>query len=385
MKRRHFLAGSAAAAAFLGQRPDRIRQANAQVGQGPTRFLAIRTPHGADRDYWIPRQGSGAEPASEDEPLSGLSFDYENSMLTPLMPWRDQITVLDGLDSKCTKEGTRGGRTAHGHNEQGSMLTGAQPPANREGYYDNHPSLDFYLHGLLGAPVLITASVAGAGTWKCMSYDQTGSPRSPEPNPNTVFRQTFPEDFGSGDPMIDYTAGENRIVDYGDAALAALETRLQGVEQQKIDAHREAMTRLAANPIAGCTTMGTDLPGVDGNVGSYENVREIARAQAAVIAQAFACGRSRCATLQILNDFPNFYTDVPDVVASGAAGLYGGGFRFHENLVHDYWQASGSRLDTLRRGYCAGQRWATGHFAAVLDELSQVLDPQDPGGGTILD
>ena len=75
------------------------------------------------------------------------------------------------------------------------MLTGAQGPANREGNFDNHPSLDFYLHGLLGAPVLPTASVSGAGTWKCMSFDAAGIGREPETNPADLFRQCFPADF----------------------------------------------------------------------------------------------------------------------------------------------------------------------------------------------
>lgn len=138
-------------------------------------------------------------------------------------------------------------------------------------------------------------------------------------------------------------------------------------------------------PVGACTTSGSDVPSVNGSVGDYSNVENVTRAHAAVIAQAFACSRSMCATLRILDDFPNYYTDVPEVQASGAANLYGADFRFHENLVHDYWGASGGTLDTLREGYCAGQRWASGHFAAVLDELSKVIDPLDPEGGTILD
>ncbi len=390
--RRNFISGSAALLALMGTSRFGQRSARAASPAGPVRFLAIRTPHGVDRDFWIPRNGDGSEPNTADEALSGLTFEYENSILNALMPWREQITLLDGLDTKCTKEGTRGGvRTAHGHNEQGVMLTGAQPPADREGNYDNHPSLDFHLHGLLGAPVLLTASVEGTGTWKCMSYDSSGAPRSPESSPDALFRQAFPEDWeppNMNEPMVDYTEGENRILAYSEAQLATLEARLKDVERQKIEAHREAIKSLqgTGGPQVGyCTTSGSDLPNVGGNVGDYSNVRTVTRAHAAVIAQAFACGRSMCATLQILNDFPNYYTDVPEVQASGAQALYGNGFRFHENLVHDYWGASGATLDTLREGYTAGQRWAAGHFAAVLDELSQVVDPLDPNGCSILD
>jgi hypothetical protein len=291
------------------------------------------------------------------------------------------------------KEGTRPGvRTFHGHNEQGTMLTGSQPPEDREGNFDNHPSLDFYLHGLLGAPVLPTASVSGAGTWKCMSFDATGNGREPETSPSTLFKQAFPSDFMPPDPtepVIDYADGENRIVNHSIAELTALDARLKGVERDKITAHRDAMKTLlktgGAPPLGHCTTKGTDVPSVGGNVGGYEMVDSIARAHAAVIAQAFACGRSMCATLRILDDYPNFYTEVPEVQASGAAALYGADFRFHENLVHDYWGASGSQLVTLRNGYTAGLRWAAQHFAAVLDEFSKVTDPMDPTGGTMLD
>ena len=391
--RRHFVLAGSAAVAGLALGMDQ-RTARAQTPAGPVRFLAVRTPHGADRDFWIPRNSDGTEPKTVDEALSGLSFEYENSVLNAMMPWRDRITILDGLDSQCVKEGTRANLNRnHGHNEQGTMLTGAQAPADREGNFDNHPSLDFYLHGLLGAPVLLTASVSGAGTWKCMSFDSAGIGREPETSPSDLFRQAFPADFmppAAGTPMVDYANGENKIINVGQAQLTALEARLLGVEKDKIAAQREAMKAMLktpgnVRPIGACTTKGSDLPTNKGNIGDYNMVQPTARAHAAVIAQAFACGRSRCATLRILDDYPNYYTQVPEVQASGAAALYGSAFRFHENLVHDYWGATGTRLTTLRQGYTAGLRWAATHFAAVLDEFSKVPDPMDPNGGTMLD
>ncbi|HKY41220.1 MAG TPA: DUF1552 domain-containing protein [Polyangiaceae bacterium] len=390
-RRRVVLAGSAALTGLvLGEK----RAARGQVPAGPVRFLAVRTPHGVDRDFWIPRNPDGSQPKTQDEALSGLSFEYENSILSPMMPWRDQITILDGLDSECTKQATRPGLNPnHGHNEQGTMLTGAQAPANREGNFDNHPSLDFYLHGLLGAPVLPTASVSGAGTWKCMSFDSAGIGREPETNPAELFRQCFPADFTPPDPgvaPVDYADGENRIISVGQAQLSALEARLTGVEKDKIAAHREAMKALlktpgAMLPLGQCTTRGSELPENRGDLADYTQVQPVARAHAAVIAQAFACGRATCATLRILDDYPNFYTEVPEVQASGAAQIYGNDYRFHENLVHDYWGAQGATLETLRKGYTAGLRWAAGHFAAVLEELAAVPDPFDPTGGSVLD
>ena len=396
ISRRRFAALIGASALGASFAPSLLmRRVGAQPPMGPVRFLAVRTPHGVDRDYWIPRNLDGTEPRTADEALSGLTFEYEDSILVPMMPWRDQITILDGLDTQVTKENTRANLNPnHGHNEQGTMLTGAQAPAARDGNYDGHPSLDYYLHSRLSAPALLTASVEGTGTWKCMSYDDAGLPRDPEANPQSVFRTAFPSDFEPPDPMepaVDYTAGERLIHTYDEAALRQLEARLTGSERDKITAHIEAMARLAPDGSGGtvmlgaCGTSGSDVPTEDGRVGDYTGVERVTRAQSQVIAQAFACGRARCATLQILNDYPNYYTDVPEVRDSGATTLFGADYRYHEDLVHGYWEASGDRRVQIRAGYTAGLRWAAGHFAAVLEELSMITDPLDPSGGSILD
>jgi hypothetical protein len=140
----------------------------------------------------------------------------------------------------------------------------------------------------------------------------------------------------------------------------------------------------AGGPAGTCMTSGVDVPTRDGSVGGVAGVEEITRAHSRVIAQAFACGRARVATLQILNDYPNYFTDLPDVRTPAILALYGDSFRFHENLVHDYWSASGQTRIDLRRGYCAGLRWSATHFAAVLEELDALPDPLDPAGGSIL-
>jgi hypothetical protein len=393
LSRRRFnlLSGAALGAGLL---PRWTGRAHAQSSTAPMRFLAVRTPHGVDRDYWIPRPAGGGEPAA-DQALSELTFDYELSVLGAMMPWREQITVLDGLDTQVCKEATRADRRDyHGHNEQGALLTGAQPPADREGNYDNHPSLDFYLHARLGAPALLTAAVEGSGTWKCMSYDDAGRPRDPETDPRALFRQAFPADFmppSGGMPAIDYSAGEQRILGYGQGALMRLRARLAGSERDKIDRHLDAVERLAAQAGSGsgmppgmCAVSGMDVPMRDGSVGGVAGVEEVTRAHARVIAQAFACGRARVATLQILNDYPNYFTDLPDVRTPAILALYGDSFRFHENLVHDYWLASGQQRIDLRQGYLAGLRWSATHFAAVLEELDGLVDPLDPAGGSVL-
>ena len=394
------IGGATIGAALLPQWMKRVR---GQAAEAPIRFLAVRSPHGVDRDYWIPRATGGGDPAAADMSLMELTFEYNQSILSPLMPWREKITVLDGLDTQIVKgnqttgpsyqnQATRGTYGSHGHNEQGVVLTGAQPPGNRDsGDFDNHPSLDFYMHDRLPSPALLTASVEGTGLpWKNMSYDANGASRTPTSDPRDVFRQAFPEDFVpmSGAPAVDYSAGEQLIHTYGENALMKLRERLVGKERDKIDAHMDAMANLLQGPGGGlpvgmCMTSGMDGPTRDGNVDSSEHVLEVARAHTRVIAQAFACGRARNATLQILNDYPNWHSDLPEVQAAISAFYDAGSFRYHENLVHDYWMEG--RGDELRAGYTAGLRWNATHFAAVLEELDAIVDPLDPMGGTILD
>jgi hypothetical protein len=403
MSRRRMAAvvgGATLGAALLPQWLKRVR---AQSAVAPVRFLAVRSPHGVERDYWIPRPAGGGEPASTDMDLMDLTFEYTHSILSPLMPWRDKITVLDGLDTQIVKgnqttgpswtnQKTRDTYGSHGHQEQGTMLTGAQPPNARNGNYDGHPSLDFYLHDRLPAPSLLSACVIDPfDTWKNMSYDANGASRTPTADPREVFQQAFPADFRpptAGEPTVDYSAGEQLIHTYGEGALMKLRERLVGKERDKIDGHMEAMSRLVQGgggglPVGMCLTSGTDVPTRDGNVSDASHVEEVARAQARVIAQAFACGRARNATLQISNDYPNWHSNLPEVQAAIGALYDAGTFRYHEGLVHDYWVDGMG--DARREGYTAGLRWNATHFAAVLEELDALVDPLDPTGGSILD
>lgn len=392
LSRRHF--GALLGAGLVGATLSSRRLTRAQAGSAPVRFLAVRTPHGVDRDFWIPRTASGAEPPSADMDLRELSFEGENAILTPLMDWREKITVLDGLDSQVVKEGTRSGvRTFHGHNEQGTMLTGAQPPENRDsGNFDNHPSLDFFLHGELGAQALITASVESSGGWKCMSYDAAGRPRDPEADPRVVFDNAFAGYAPvTSAPGVDLTAAETQLFAHNVSALERMRDRLRGVERERLEQHLAAIkARAPGAAVVRGTCSVTDparaRPSVGASVASVEDVERVTRSHAEVISQAFACGVARVATLQILNDYPNWYTALPEVRTPDIVAHYGSdAFRFHESLVHDYWLASGSQKAMLRRGYCAGLRWSSKLFGSVLAALDAVVDPQDPSGGSVLD
>ena len=65
----HLLGGAALGAALV---PSFVERARAGGGTAPVRFLSIRTPHGVDRDRWIPREPGGAEPRRPESDASLL-------------------------------------------------------------------------------------------------------------------------------------------------------------------------------------------------------------------------------------------------------------------------------------------------------------------------
>jgi hypothetical protein len=366
-------------------------RAAARTGSVPVRFLGVRTYHGTDRNLFIPRQPSGAEPSGADVALSELTFGYDNAFLSPLEDWRDRITVLDGLDQWICWEVAP---QHHGHEEQSTGLTGASTGADGS-ISAGHPSLDFYLHGRLSAPALLSAGAGGDGSWKELSYDDNGNVRQSTFNPADLFREAFPPDFTPPDPgdYVDYTQAERRVFEHAIANLDRLSLELTGEEKSKLDQHSEAMQRLIDNlssgPPAACSTSGGDVPeSSDGN--SYQDLEIATRLHAEVIAQAFACDRARCATLRIGSDWVCPQSELPEIQALGLAGAfggdYGGEWRFHENLVHDYWaNFDHPSFDIMQRAYAVGQIWQTQRFVSVLEALDAMPDPLDPSGGSILD
>ncbi len=367
-------------------------RAVAKQSQIPIRFLGVRTYHGTDRNLFIPRMPNGGAPTSADMALSELTFEYENAFLSPLQPWRNRITVLDGLDQWVCMELSP---QHHGHEEQSTGLTGAATGAGGE-ISPGHPSLDFYLHGRLSAPALLSAGAGSDSTWKEISYDANGNFRQSTYNPASLFREAFPADFQPPDPgeFVDFSDAERRVFEHSIASIDRLEAELTGSEREKLEKHADAMDRLIDNltstPPAACDTTGDDVPeSFEGN--SYEDIERSTALHAQVIAQAFACGRARCATLRIGSDYICPQSELPEVQALDLAGAfggdYGGQWRFHENLVHDYWaNFNHPSFDIMQRGYVLGQIWQTERFVSVLEALDSLLDPLDPSGQrTVLD
>lgn len=367
----------------------------AQARDVPVRFLAIRSAHGTDRNRWIPRPDGGGEPAGTDMALSELNFDYQYSLAAPFQtsPLREKMTVIDGLD-RWANEATGG--SASGHFGAGAALTGAR--TNRE--QDGRPSfesLDQWLFGRLGpgeGPYLINATCSSGGNagWKGMTFRGDGSGAAQERQPgdifSTVFRGFTPEE-PTGPPPVDRSGAQRGVYDHALEDLRRLRAELVGVERERLDEHIEAMERLRAEVMGGpgagpamCTTGEGDSPG---NVDrftpqEYAKVEEAAQLHARVIAQAFACGLSRVATLMHLDDFPSPYFEVPAIRAAHP-GLSG---EFHDPFTHRYWMNTDDPF--VADVWSMAMRWQNELILMSLAELDAIIDPLDPSGEhTVLD
>ena len=368
----------------------------AQERDVPVRFLAVRSAHGTDRNRWIPRRPDGSEPGGTDVSLDELTFDYQYSLAGTIEghPLKSKITVLDGLDRWANK--AMGDGDSDGHFGAGAALTGGRTDRSQEGRTTN-ASLDNVLFDVLPeseGPFIINASCfSGGNGWKGMSFRADGTSVQQARNPGeifgTVFRGFMPDPM-MGPPPVDYSGAQRGVYDHVINDLRRLHGELTGAERMRLGEHLEAMERLHAQisdgpvtmPRGMCSTTEADNPGaIEGySAGNWEDVELCARRHASVIAQAFACGRSRVATLMHLDDFINPYFGVPAIQAEHP-GLGG---EFHDPFTHRYWNNQDDPF--VASVWSLAQRWQTQLFLMTLEELDSVIDPMDPSGThTILD
>lgn len=366
----------------------------AQPRDVPVRFLAIRSAHGTDRNLWIPRRADGSEPGGTDVALSDLTFDYQRSLLAPLETsgFKSKITAIDGLD-RWANNAT--GRNAEGHFGAGAALTGGRTFREDEGRTSN-ASLDQWLYARLGAGEgahLINASCFSNGlTWKGMSFREDGSGVSQTVAPSEVFGSVFRgfmPDPGMGPALPDRSGAQRGMFDHVIGDLSRLRGELTGAERARLEEHLAAMEALRAEilpsgsmPGGSCTTGEGDGPErISGyNPQSAADFERRARQHATVIAQAFACGLSRVATLMHADDYISPYFDVPAIRAA-YPGLSG---EFHDPYTHQYWM---NRDDPHVAGvWSMAHRWQTELFIMALQALDNIIDPMDPSGtNTVLD
>jgi hypothetical protein len=371
---------------------------DAQTAMSPLRLLVIFNPLGMPFDYWRPQMTS-----------SGYTLDFPQSVLAPLSKYQDKMIILDGID--IVPEIKYGD---FGHLATGSLLTG-DVYKDLGGVNPTVQSLDQFLafQSTVGGQTAYRSLELGVGgnktTSHVMSWGPNGAILPRINNPYGTFKTLFanykPADAGAGGPSqadLNAIAQKKSVLDYVQADVKRLQSRLGTLEKQKLDLHLTAVSdierRLTGGAgaggmmmAAGCAppTTFTDeatwqgmwqqdpttivnFP-ADPPYGNFmfDHIQELTDLQIAMIAQAFACDLTRVITLQ-------FFEDGCDGGAPWAQPMVPSSDPFYDPHVCTHADTSDPRRAPMMAVY---QTWYAQQVANLMDQLAAIPE----GNGTVLD
>ncbi len=291
--RRRVLRAGAALTIGLPFLPSLAPKAAASGDELPKRLLILLSANGVVPEDFFPAQ-------------VGQDFSLPFST-APLEPFREQLLVLDGIDSK-----TYLNQSGNGHTKAGSHtltcvphITPHQYTKGGGGSHSTGISIDQEIANANATPIhsLQVGYKIGSGaigetprqTFSSLGYNQ---PLQPQGDPQQVFDQLagFVADGATGAAELERLRAQQRsVLDLAMRDIEALQPSLSAVDAQRLDRHltqvRELEQSLAdAPPALGCEPI--EAPGTDlGLVGTTEAMRDL-------IALAFRCDLTRVATFQ---------------------------------------------------------------------------------------
>lgn len=350
MNRRQFLSalGLTGSALALGSLP---RRALAQEGGVPKRLILISTGHGTVYDGWKIRPPGLDASMPFQVPLHDLTLPRA---LEPLDAFRDKVAVFDGLSMISAEQDIPGYRHEKGwvHAWTGawSQLTGSDLHASM-------PSLDQVVARQIARADRLTSLELTVGFGRPTSHAGAGQPLPLEGDPRRVFNRLYGL---AGDPTV---AARRSVLDFAGAEFDALAPRLSAADRTRMGDHfdlvRQIEARIEGLASIQCAPDGTVLPG---NEGEYDAVF---RAQADLLANAFACDLTRVGTLS-LGDIPSRDFGWGDYLSGDA----------HNDFAHRIYvdpQAASAMTDYHR------------FHSAQVAYLLELLDAIPEGNGTLLD
>jgi len=315
-------------------------------------------------DYWTP---------------AGIGRDMAlSTILQPLEPWRDRLTVISGLAAKIAEANDEDGATGDHTKATASWLTGVRCKRTEGADIENGISADQIAAAVLGAETALPSlelsidlSVLSGqcdSSYSCvylntLSWSSATSPLPTENNPRLVFERLF----GSGGTSEQRTAlaRQNRsILDYVRGDFARLMRKLGPADRVQVDEYldsvREVERRIQAVERLGDQEALTALERPRGIPGRFdEHVKLMYELQWL----AFRADLTRVVTFMLGREL-NFRT-YPEI------GLTQG----HHTMSHHGENAE--RIAT----YAKLNTYQTDLFAWFLDKLGSTPE----GDGTLLD
>jgi hypothetical protein len=338
----------------------------AAPGTAPRRLLLVFSSGGMVAENFWPKVDA---PATGEGPLDTTEFSFApESSLAPLTPFKQDLVIVNNIGRKL--EGVGG---AH-ERAMGGLWTGSRLNQGDQfggGGWPSGPSVDQIIaHGLphksdfqsLEIAVQPFGPGAAGGTMQHMCYAGSNQPVPPEGNPYKLFDRLFGgAPPGSGISPDQIRAERRSVIDLVKSEIGETSTRVGRDDRMKIEAHLEA-TRSIERRLQVGTPKSCLIPLPSGRIDldANENFPPLLKLQTDLLVSAFACDRTRVATLQWSRSF----SMVRHTWLDNNEG--------HHTLSHDPGQ---------KPILTAINRWYTEQLAYLIGALKKIPE----GQGSVLD
>jgi hypothetical protein len=307
-----------------------LERAATAATPAPLNFVCIYHPHGIAAEYWAMRPG---------ETETTFDIAYPNCSLAPFddaatfgKSFKDKILVIEGIDHLSN---------ANGHDSAGTILTGSRI----DGKKPLNASLDQVLavDKMLGAGTPVTSIALGVGndgtdSGVTLSFGPAGAPLPKIIDPTQAFNVLFANLTVVSDPVARAAAERKRkmgqsILDFLRGEIADMRPKLGSIEQQKLDQHLTSLREIEKQLSPPTGTMGSCAAPSPPDASKFPKLKQynggepyfdaITDAHVELVANAFACGVTRFATL-FLNDlsYANNPLNLPADNHAGVAHTY---------------------------------------------------------------
>jgi hypothetical protein len=285
--------------------------ASAATGASKTRFVALFSPHGWAPTYWADQRPvpGGAKIDNPEERNTGFGFIHQ-----PLAPWRDQVTIVSGLDSTAAMPPP--GLTGGDHDRAAAVFTGIPPKKTTGADIQCGASIDQIIAQKLGQETLLPSmqlaiedpagntGVCGYG-YSCAYSNSVSwaSPTAPLPheiNPMAVFRRMY-GDGSTNEERSVRRKTDSSILDAITHKLARFEADLAAQDRRRMDDYLTAIRELERRlQIAERVSM--ESPSVDIPFGVPESFDEHIKLHFDLQLLAFQGDITRVTSLMIARD-----------------------------------------------------------------------------------
>ncbi|MDP2341293.1 MAG: DUF1552 domain-containing protein [Deltaproteobacteria bacterium] len=298
LRRRRFLqaCGLGAGSLFLPSLSARAQAAP------PKRLVVLYTQHGFVYDSVKMRPPGTNETADFDVAMAELDDSQLSRVLRPLAPFKDRLSVVDGLAMVSAE-----GDIAFNEHEKGARhaLTGATMIDDPNGALAGAASFDQVIARAIAKPgrldsleFAVTETQNGGGV-----YRGVGQPIPPDDDPRGAFSRLFPPAQGGGELSTadKVRLGQKSVLDRVAQQYDKLLPRLSGEDSKKLALHRDLVrsAELRVQALQDLQCGRPDEPSIVNDFNSVQFYESRFDAFVDLTAAALACDLTRVVTIQM--------------------------------------------------------------------------------------